>query len=103
MKKSNNLLISVSAAWCGPCRRIRSQIESDFGDLKESHYLYLDIENKEQTDEWKDKINLNNIRAVPTFIIYDRDNEQELDRFAGADYSKVRGFFNSINEEDEKG
>jgi thioredoxin 1 len=71
----NNILMEYyTAAWCGPCRSVKPIIN----ELKAAGWN-IDIID---ADLNKDKVLINQIAGIPTFIIY-KDN-QIVSRFTGA-------------------
>lgn len=60
------------ADWCAPCKQltpIMEEVKNHYGD--KINLVHVDIENESN----KDRVIENNIRSVPTVIIYDGDEE----------------------------
>ena len=76
-------LFYFTAKWCGPCRSIYPMLlKLEEGISTEKlEFIKIDID---ENDEFSDK---NDIRSVPTFLLY-KDNEVK-DRITGADIHKV--------------
>lgn len=65
IKGNKPVVVDFSAEWCGPCKLMEPvlhQIKGQVGDR--ATILKMDI------DKYPDSVNLYNIRAVPTLIIF---------------------------------
>ena len=65
IKGNKPVVVDFSADWCGPCKLMEPvlhQIKGQVGDR--ATILKMDI------DKYPDSVNLYNIRAVPTLIIF---------------------------------
>jgi thioredoxin 1 len=65
--QGNKILVSYSAAWCGPCRQLTPRLDEISKEYPEFKFLKVDI------DQNRDAVNELFISSVPTVIIYDGD------------------------------
>lgn len=63
-----------TANWCGPCRSVKPIVH----ELQAAGWNINIID----ADANKDKVDANQVRGIPTFILY--KNGVQVDRFAGA-------------------
>ena len=66
-------LVKYGASWCGPCKALNQLLESITLDVKLEN---IDIDHNVQ------KAQDNNIRTIPTMILFD-ENGEELKRYSG--------------------
>lgn len=66
------------AEWCGPCTQQEQKFE-DFGfeDRVDASVDHVDVE----TDDGQDRASVNEVRSLPTTIIFEDDDEAQ--RFIG--------------------
>ena len=73
--------MDFTAEWCGPCKMIApyvAQLESQFGDVQ---FLKVDV------DEQGEVAELNQITAMPTFIVFRAG--KKVAEFRGADKNRL--------------
>jgi thioredoxin 1 len=80
IKSPNRTLVVFSANWCGPCKAMNPLLDKASDDGQ--RIFKIDI------DEDVDYSSENNVRSIPTFVLY--ENEELLKRHVGV--------FNSVNE-----
>lgn len=74
--EGNKMLVSYSAAWCGPCRMLTPRLDELSKQYPEFKFLKVDVDqNRDSTVEL-------GITSVPTIMIYDGTNL--IDRSNGA-------------------
>jgi len=74
--EGNKLLVSYSAAWCGPCRMLTPRLSELSKQYPEFKFVKVDV------DQNKDCVTELGITSVPTIMIYDGQNL--IDRSNGA-------------------
>ena len=74
--EGNKILVSYSAAWCGPCKALTPRLTELSKQYPEFKFLKVDI------DQNRDAVNELMINSVPTVMIYDGQNQ--IDRSNGA-------------------
>jgi thioredoxin 1 len=82
------IFVDFAAAWCGPCKRIAPKLEemSDEDQYKDVLFLKVDV------DELEDLSKRLKIRAMPTFLVFERGNFKRplFEPVAGANEDKIR-------------
>lgn len=74
--EGNKILVSYSAAWCGPCKALSPRLTELSKQYPEFKFLKVDVDqNRDSTVEL-------GITSVPTIMIYDGQNL--IDRSNGA-------------------
>ena len=74
IKSPNRTLVVFSANWCGPCKAMNPMLEKA---IEEGHRIFkIDVDND------VDYGAQHNVRALPTFFIY--ENGEQLKRQTGA-------------------
>jgi thioredoxin len=68
------VVVQFSATWCGPCRILTKTIEANEESLS-VRFVKINLDNAQ------DLAAKYNVRAVPTLILF--DNEQEVSRVTG--------------------
>jgi thioredoxin 1 len=79
--KSGYVLVDFFAEWCGPCKRFYPtlcKLSTQFPNVK---FFKVDVE------ELEDKSEDANVKAMPTFILF--NNGQQVGRVTGADEIKL--------------
>ena len=80
--------MKISAAWCGPCRQLKKELEDWDGDVP---ILEFDADENEKL------CNDFNIRSIPTIIILD-ENDNEIGRKVGMiTKSELQNYINTLN------
>lgn len=83
-------VLYFTAAWCGPCKAIKPVYEDLAAKYTDVAFGKVDVdENPESAAEF-------NITAVPTFVF--SDMEEEIERFSGADASKLDASAKALND-----
>ena len=83
-----NKILKISAAWCGPCRQLKKELEGWDGDVP---ILEFDADENEKL------CNDFNIRSIPTIIILD-ENDNEIGRKVGMiTKSELQNYINTLN------
>ena len=80
-------LLMFSVKTCHYCMAFMEQVEPDYHDTEYAKILPLTIIDNADIPEWfhvaYDKGNIKPIRGTPTFIIWDEENQIEIDRIVG--------------------
>ena len=65
------IVIQFSAKWCGPCKKIRPDVEELAREKSDVRFFYVDV------DEYEDISGSDgyNISKLPTFLIFKRGKE----------------------------
>jgi thioredoxin 1 len=66
--QGNKILVSYSAAWCGPCKALTPRLTELSKQYSEFKFLKVDI------DQNRESVNELGITSVPTVMIYDGEN-----------------------------
>jgi thioredoxin 1 len=77
-------LFYFTASWCGPCKRIKPLIEKLSEGLDESKIIFYQVD----IDLNETLSNQYNIRSVPSFLLFDKNNLQ-VDSCSGSDIRKI--------------
>ncbi|KEI38683.1 uncharacterized protein L969DRAFT_24271 [Mixia osmundae IAM 14324] len=80
--QSKPTIIDFWATWCGPCKVISPKFEAMSSEFPGVQFLKVDV------DEEPEIAQENNIRAMPTFIVY--KDGAKVDQVVGADATKLR-------------
>ena len=83
VKSEKYLLVDFSAEWCGPCKRLKPQLEelSDF--YKGVKFLKVDVDSQSELAEY------HKIEAMPTMMFYVNGTLQS-ESVKGANIEKVK-------------
>ena len=80
-------LLMFSVKTCHYCMAFMELVEPDYHDTEYAKILPLTIIDNADIPEWfhvaYDKGNIKPIRGTPTFIIWDEENQEEIDRIVG--------------------
>lgn len=76
IKMSSSVLYDFSAEWCGPCRTMKPTVDQFEATHKNVEVKRIDIDQDSDTPQKY------GVRAVPTFVLVQGD--QELTRVVGA-------------------
>ena len=89
--KECHLLFYFTAKWCGQCQKIKPLLQklSEGADSTKLEIYMVDI------DKNDDLANEFNIKSVPTFYLYHKNNLKG--ETTGADINKVQELLNLIN------
>ena len=83
-----NKILKISAAWCGPCRQLKKELEGWDGGVP---ILEFDADENEKL------CNDFNIRSIPTIIILD-ENDNEIGRKVGMiTKPELQNYINTLN------
>lgn len=63
--KGDKILLELYADWCGPCQKLLPKIETIGKSYPNIHFLKMNV------DKNLEFCNNNNIKAVPTILIFD--------------------------------
>ena len=92
-------LLMFSVKTCHYCMAFMEQVEPDYHDTEYAKILPLTIIDNADIPEWfhvaYDKGNIKPIRGTPTFIIWDEENQEEIDRIVG--YGGKEWFYEQIS------
>ena len=91
-------LLMFSVKNCIYCIAFNEQVAPTYNDTKYAETLPLIIIDAKDIPEWfhiaYDKGNIKKIRGTPTFIIWDEENQVEIDRIVG--YNGKEWFYERI-------
>lgn len=80
------VIVHVSAAWCGPCRKIESNVKQLVENMDPRiKYVKLDLDEDEELGDHLD------IEKIPTFINYIHSNKTNT--HVGSDLENIRILF----------
>lgn len=88
IKKYKNVVIKISASWCGPCKNKKfindyEQLKSKFLSNPNIIFIELDVDENSKLIESKEYYDIE-IESVPTFLISSNGNFSH--KFIGAGY-----------------
>ena len=91
-------LLMFSVSWCSYCVAFNKQVAPEYNDTEYAETLPLIIIDAEDRPEWfttaYEKGDIKSIRGTPTFIIWDKENQVEIDRIVG--YNGKEWFYERI-------
>ena len=91
-------LLMFSVSWCSYCVAFHKEITPEYNDTEYAEILPLTIIDAENIPEWFTKVyeedKIKRIRGTPTFIIWDKENQVEIDRIVG--YNGKEWFYERI-------
>jgi len=86
---NKNVIIRVSASWCGPCKRIKPLLEEKINNLPNNiKVVFVDF------DKHRDVASALKIKNVPTFMFYNNGYPDIC--LVGGDGDKVAKFFDNV-------
>ena len=92
-------LLMFSIKSCHYCIAFMEQVEPEYHDTEYAETLPLTIIDAKDIPEWfhiaYDKGNIKKIKGTPTFIIWDEENQIEIDRIVG--YGGKEWFYEQIS------
>ena len=89
IKDNKQVIVRVSANWCGPCKKILPFITEKIKNLPNNiKVVYVDF------DQHRDVASALKIKSLPTFLFF--LNGQPDVCLVGADTDKVASFFNKV-------
>ena len=91
-------LLMFSVSWCSYCVAFNKQVAPEYNDTEYAEILPLTIIDAENIPEWFTKVytegKIKKIKGTPTFIIWDKENQVEIDRIVG--YNGKEWFYERI-------
>ena len=88
--KEGKYLLDFSAAWCGPCQRIKPFFEELKNNNSEINFIVYDV------DIDTDVTKLFKIKCMPTFVAI--KNGEIIERLEGASKDKLNLIVEKLNE-----
>ena len=86
IKENNYVIVKVSADWCGPCKRIESDVSKMCETLNDTiKYITLDVNEHDEICDFYD------VSRVPTFLNFIKS--EKTDVHVGANLEKIQAFF----------
>jgi thioredoxin 1 len=82
-------VLYFTATWCPPCKAIKPVYEELAGKYKDVAFGKVDV------DDNSDAALEFNITSVPTFVFF--DGEDIIERFSGADPTKLESILQDLN------
>ena len=100
------IVIKFTANWCGPCKRIASQVEKHFLDMPEN-VICVEIDVDECTDLYSLFRTKHMLTGIPAILAFYGDEPRLRfwipdDRVVGADVKEVKNFFDRCQEKAEE-
>lgn len=77
-----NLVLYFSADWCGPCKRIKNQVEQMTNEFKHFEFFLINV------DEAAEITKRYSIISMPTFVII--KNKEEFSRSLGTNLENLK-------------
>ena len=89
------VIVKAEATWCGPCKRIKTEVYDLFDDLqkKVSNAQLVIVD----TDQGRDLASYLRIKSIPTLISF--INGDMIDVHMGSDKNELNAFFNKTYNE----
>tara|TARA_Y100000034_G_scaffold118144_1_gene158498 strand:+ start:1720 stop:2097 length:378 start_codon:yes stop_codon:yes gene_type:complete len=91
-------LLMFSVNWCSYCVAFNEQVAPEYNDTEYAETLPLTIIDAEHPPEWfttaYQKGDIKKIKGTPTFIIWDKESQAEIDRFVG--YNGKEWFYERV-------
>ena len=91
-------LLMFSVSWCHYCVAFNEQVAPEYNDTVYAETLPLTIIDAEHIPEWftkaYEKGDIKKIKGTPTFIIFDKESQAEIDRFVG--YNGKEWFYEQV-------
>lgn len=78
----SNIVLYFTADWCGPCKRIKDQVEQMTSEFKNFQFFSINV------DDSTELTNLFSIISMPTFVII--KNKHEINRSLGTNLDNLR-------------
>jgi thioredoxin-like negative regulator of GroEL len=90
--KSHIVIIKCYAEWCGPCKKIKDEIEIQFDKIRSTDkiLMYIDV------DEKQDVAAFLKIRSLPTIISYRDGMKHNI--MEGSAQDKITHFFRNLKK-----
>lgn len=84
------VVVDFYATWCGPCRRI-APLYDELAQTFEGKVKFLKV----NVDEMRDIVDQYNIKAMPTFLFFDRNGNLN-ERMIGANAAQLQQIVNNL-------
>jgi thioredoxin 1 len=81
-------VIMFSASWCGPCQRAKPTFLALKEELKDVQMEIVDVNQQE------DLAHEHDIRAVPTFVLFNEEDDELARMSGGSTAEKLKAFIN---------
>lgn len=89
LKNNNNVIVRVSAGWCGPCKKIYPLLKERIGNLPSNvKVVYVDY------DKHRDIASALKVKSVPTFMFFLKGDPDIC--LVGGDAANVNKFFDKV-------
>lgn len=89
LNNNNDVLIMISANWCGPCKTIKPEFNNLSKKYQNKFFVYIDIDNFDE----KECPIIDKVKSLPTFMYFSKN--KLVDSFEGADLERLN---NMVNE-----
>ena len=90
VKSNKNVIVRVSADWCGPCKRIKPTIDELMSNMSSVKFVYVNY------DKHSDVRSSLRVRSVPTFFHFKNGYGENC--LIGGDKEKVIKFYETIKK-----
>lgn len=92
------VILKMGAEWCGPCKRIHTEVEDGFAAMPENvQKIVLDIDESIELYSYLKK--KRRVNGIPAILAWYRGNDTDIpdDGVLGGDSTQVVAFFQRIN------
>ena len=91
-------LLMFSVSWCSYCVAFNEEVAPEYNDTVYAETLPLTIIDAEHIPEWftnaYEEGKIKKIKGTPTFIIFDKESQAEIDRIVG--YNGKEWFYEQV-------
>lgn len=91
INKNKIVFITFSAPWCGPCNAIKKDLEDIKKENEKQNIIYITVD----IDKSYDIAEIEDIKAIPSFIIY-KENKI-IYNYTGSDINEIKKGFKLIS------